>query len=150
MTNPATVRLKLDPESVAASGRALAGIAQRMADDVTALESTVAGPDNPWGGDESGSVFALAYQGVLGHALQALGTYVREMGEAALTLTAQARAIAATDAFSAASLAAPPASSTAPSIPLAPDALPAPPASRGLPASPAPSAAPPASGGGTP
>ncbi|KHD72413.1 hypothetical protein MB27_38755 [Actinoplanes utahensis] len=82
-------------------------MAQQMADDVTALESTVAGPDNPWGGDESGSVFALAYQGVLGHALQALGSYVQEMGEAALTLTAQARAIAATDTFSAASLASP-------------------------------------------
>ncbi|GAA0438796.1 hypothetical protein Aca07nite_49870 [Actinoplanes capillaceus] len=97
-------RIRLDPEAVASSGRALAGIAQRMADDVAVLETTVAGPGNPWGGDESGGVFAVAYQAVLGHALQALGSHVQQMGEAALTLTEQARAVAATDASAAAAL----------------------------------------------
>ncbi len=98
------VQLRIDPETVAASGRALAGVAQRMADDVAVLEATVTGPGNPWGDDESGGVFALAYQAVLGHALQALGSYVQEMGEAALDLTLHARAVAETDATSAAAL----------------------------------------------
>ncbi|GAA1597877.1 hypothetical protein [Actinoplanes couchii] len=90
-------QLKVDPDAVAESGRTLAGIAQRMADDVAVLEATVHGPGNPWGEDESGSLFAVAYQQVLGHALQALGSYVQEVGEAAVTLTETARAVAATD-----------------------------------------------------
>jgi hypothetical protein len=100
------VRLKLDPENVAAAGSALAGVAQRMADDVAVLEATVAGAGNPWGDDDSGSVFALAYQAVLGHALQALGSHVQQMGEAALDLHLQARAIASADLAGAADLAA--------------------------------------------
>lgn len=99
-----SVRLKLDPEIVAAAGSALAGVAQRMADDVAVLEGTVAGPGSPWGEDESGSVFALAYQAVLGHALQALGSHVQQIGEAAVGLHAQASAIASTDAAAAADL----------------------------------------------
>ncbi|MDI6105000.1 hypothetical protein QLQ12_41090 [Actinoplanes sp. NEAU-A12] len=106
------VRLKLDPDVVAAAGSALAGVAQRMADDVAVLEGTVAGPGSPWGEDESGGVFALAYQAVLGHALQALGSHVQQIGEAALGLHAQASAIASTDASSAADL-------TASSVPTA-------------------------------
>lgn len=91
------VQLKLDPDTVAESGRTLAGIARRMADDVAVLEATVHGPGNPWGEDESSGLFAIAYQQVLGHALQALGSYVQEMGEAAVALTETARAVAATD-----------------------------------------------------
>ncbi|HWS32878.1 MAG TPA: hypothetical protein VN408_09060 [Actinoplanes sp.] len=99
-----TDRLKFDPEAVAASGRTLAGIAQQMADDVAVLETTVHGAGNPWGTDESGGLFAVAYQQILGHALQALGSYVQEMGEAAVTLTETARAVATTDNAAAVSL----------------------------------------------
>jgi nicotinamide mononucleotide (NMN) deamidase PncC len=98
------VRVKADPQALAAAGSALAGIAQRMADDVAALETTVAGPAGPWGDDENGSVFALAYQAVLGHALQALGSHVQQIGEAAIALHTQARAIAAVDDEAAAGL----------------------------------------------
>ena len=100
-----SVRLQLDPDSVAAAGGALAGVAQRMADDVAVLENTVHGAGDPWGDDEGGSAFALAYQAVLGHALGALGSYVQQMGDAALTLAAQAREMAAADTESAAALA---------------------------------------------
>lgn len=92
-----SVRLHLDPQSVAATGRTLAGVAQRMAADVAELEATVAGPASPWGEDETGSAFAAAYQAVLGHALGALGSYVQQMGDAALALTLQARAVTAAD-----------------------------------------------------
>jgi hypothetical protein len=97
-------RLNLDPVNVAAAGSALAGVAQRMADDVAVLETTVTGAGNPWGDDDSGSVFALAYQAVLGHALQALGSYVQQMGEAAVDLHRHARAIASADLAGAADL----------------------------------------------
>ncbi|WP_229067764.1 hypothetical protein [Actinoplanes sp. DH11] len=99
-----SVRLHLDPAAIAAAGSTLAGVAQRMAADVAELESTVAGPGNPWGDDESGSAFAVAYQAVLGHALGALGSYVQQMGDAALSLTLQARAVESADAEAAASL----------------------------------------------
>ena len=98
------VRLNVDPANVAAAGSTLAGVAQRMADDVAVLASTVTGAGNPWGDDASGSVFALAYQAVLGHALQALGSHVQQMGEAALDLHLQARAIASADRAGAADL----------------------------------------------
>ncbi|MEU8657257.1 hypothetical protein [Actinoplanes philippinensis] len=96
--------MRTDPQTMAAAGSALAGIAQRMADDIAALENTVAGPASPWGDDENGSVFALAYQAVLGHALQALGSHVQQIGEAALGLHTQARAITGTDAEAAAGI----------------------------------------------
>jgi hypothetical protein len=108
------VRVHLDPQTVAAAGSALAGIAQRMADDIAALETTVTGPAAPWGDDESGSMFALAYQSVLGHALQALGSHVQQIGEAAIDLHTQARAIAAVDAEAAARLTAEPVTATVP------------------------------------
>ncbi|BBH65122.1 hypothetical protein ACTI_18070 [Actinoplanes sp. OR16] len=99
------VRLHLDPDAVAATGSTLAGIAQRMASDVSLLEGTVAGAGNPWGADESGSAFALAYQAVLGHALGALGSYVSQMGDAAVALTMQARAVVTADSDSASAFA---------------------------------------------
>lgn len=102
-----SVRVQLDPDSVAAAGGALAGVAQRMADDVAVLETTVHGAAHPWGEDESGTVFAVAYQSVLGHALRALGSYVQQMGDAALTLSMQARAMAQIDTDAAAALTAP-------------------------------------------
>jgi hypothetical protein len=98
-----SVRLRLAPESVAAAGGTLAGIAQRMADDVAVLENTVHGAAHPWGDDESGSTFAVAYSSILGHALAALGSYVQQVGDAALTLAVQARSMAGTDADAAAS-----------------------------------------------
>jgi hypothetical protein len=93
-----SVRLQMDPESVATAGRALAGVAQRMADDVAALETTVLAP---WGSD---SPFGLAYEAVLRHALTALGSHVQQVGEAALTLAVQARSVAEADESAAAAL----------------------------------------------
>jgi hypothetical protein len=98
------VPLKLDLDLLAETGGALAGIAQRMADDMAVLDATVAGPAGPWGDDEGGGAFALAYQAILGHAIGALGSYVQQMGDAALSLTLQARSMAEVDSSSATSL----------------------------------------------
>ncbi|MEU8237315.1 hypothetical protein AB0C07_03615 [Actinoplanes missouriensis] len=101
------VQMRMDPDAVAATGSTLAGIAQRMASDVAELDATVAGAANPWGEDESGSAFALAYQAILGHALGALGSYVQQMGDAAVSLTLQARAVATADHTAASELSSP-------------------------------------------
>jgi hypothetical protein len=98
-----TGQLRVDPETVAAAGRDLAGVAQRMADDVASLESVVGG-SSPWGGDETGGVFAIAYRAVVDTALDALGSYTEQVGFAAATLVMQARSITAADAENADSL----------------------------------------------
>ncbi|WP_203739141.1 hypothetical protein [Actinoplanes cyaneus] len=97
-------QLRVDPESVAAAGRDLAGIAQRMADDVATLEAAVGAASDPWGADETGSMFALAYRAVRDVALDAMGSYTEQVGFAAATLMMQARSVAAADAANASSL----------------------------------------------
>ncbi|GAA2674511.1 MULTISPECIES: hypothetical protein [Actinoplanes] len=98
-----TGQLRLDPDSVAAAGRDLAAVAQRMADDLAQLESAVGGSD-PFGGDETSGVIAVAYRAVAGVALDAIGSYAEQVGFAAATLVMEARAVAAEDAEAAASL----------------------------------------------
>ncbi|BCJ45875.1 hypothetical protein GCM10010168_57050 [Actinoplanes ianthinogenes] len=97
-------RLRVDPESMAAAGRDLAGVAQRMADDIAELEREVGGASTPWGGDEAGGVFGIAYRAVVVTALDALGSYTEQVGFAATTLVMEARSVAAEDAAAAVSL----------------------------------------------
>ncbi len=97
-------QLRIDPESVATAGRNLAGIAQRMADDVSSLATAVGAASDPWGGDETGSTFALAYRAVRDIALDAMDSYTEQVGFAAATLVVQARSVAAADAAHASSL----------------------------------------------
>ncbi|WP_328468026.1 hypothetical protein OHA21_50640 [Actinoplanes sp. NBC_00393] len=97
-------QVRLDPDSVAAAGRELAGRAQQMIDENAALENAVAGSGSPWGGDEAGSVFGLAYQAVVGEAFEAFASYTEQVGFAAATLVMQARSAAETDDANAASL----------------------------------------------
>jgi hypothetical protein len=101
---PGPGQLRLDPESVAAAGRDLAGVAQRMADDLGQLERAIGGSPNPFGGGETGGVVSMAYQAVVATALDAIGSYTEQVGFAAATLVMEARAVAAEDAEGAASL----------------------------------------------
>ncbi|WP_157411452.1 MULTISPECIES: PE domain-containing protein [Actinoplanes] len=99
-----SARLHLDPEIVAACGRELAGVAQRLAEENAALQATITGSAGPWGADESASVFAVAYQAVLGQAMVALGSYTEQLGFAAATLVFEARAVVEADEAAAADL----------------------------------------------
>jgi hypothetical protein len=74
-----------------------------MADDVTSLEGVVGG-SSPWGADEAGGVFAIAYRAVVDTALDAMNSYTEQVGFAAATLVMQARSVAAADAEGADSL----------------------------------------------
>jgi len=89
--------LEIRPESLQAAGSSLARTAEQMADEVTGLQSTVTGSGNPWGADETGTMFAGIYNLVLDHTLEALGSYVEQVGYAAAALTTQAQEMVATD-----------------------------------------------------
>lgn len=97
-------QLRVDPDNIAAAGRDLAAIAQRMADDVASLETAVGASSDPWGADETGSMFALAYRAVRDIAIDAMGSYTEQVGFAAATLVMQARSVEAADAEGASSL----------------------------------------------
>jgi hypothetical protein len=98
-------RLHVDPENVAAAGRTLAGIAQRMADDLGTLETAVGASSDPWGGDETGSMFALAYRAVRDVALDAMGSYTEQVGFAAATLVMLSGSVGDEDAAGASEIA---------------------------------------------
>jgi hypothetical protein len=93
-------QIDIRPESLQAAGRVLAQLAEQMADDVTQLQTAVTS-GNPWGGDQTGTLFSGVYNAVLGHTLDALGSYVEQTGYAAAALVQQAREAVDTDASAA-------------------------------------------------
>jgi hypothetical protein len=82
------------------AGSQLGQLAEQMASELGQLQATVTGSGNPWGGDEQGTVFAQVYGLVLGKALQALGSYVDQVGYAGYGLMREAQAYGQTDAGS--------------------------------------------------
>jgi hypothetical protein len=89
-------RIEIRPESLQAAGSSLARTAGEMADAVTHLQAAVTS-NNPWGGDETGTMFAGIYNLVLGHTLDALGSYVDQVGYAGAALVQQAQEVVDTD-----------------------------------------------------
>ena len=89
-------QVEIQPESLQAAGSSLARTAGEMADAVTQLQGAVTG-NNPWGGDETGTRFAGIYNAVLGHTLEALGSYVEQVGYAGAALVRQAQEAVDTD-----------------------------------------------------
>jgi hypothetical protein len=74
--------MKIDPDQLASSATAIAHTAESFADGLDGLEATVT-TGNPWGGDEAGSLFGLAYLEVLNHAMDVLGSHLGQLVEAA-------------------------------------------------------------------
>ena len=93
--------MEIDPESLATAGTRLADLVEQMADDAAHLESAVTGSGAPWGGDETGTLFASLYAVVLGHALESLGSYIEQVGYAAAGLAVQAQQVRESDAAAA-------------------------------------------------
>jgi len=62
--------LDITPESLDLAGTQLTTLAQQMMDDLQQLQGTVTGSVNPWGADEQGSIFAMAYGYVLNAAME--------------------------------------------------------------------------------
>ena len=89
-------QIDIQPESLEAAGRTLAQVAQQMADAVANLQTAVTA-SNPWGGDETGTLFSAVYNEVLGQALTGLTSYVEQTGYAAAALVQQASEAVETD-----------------------------------------------------
>jgi hypothetical protein len=73
---------RLNPEELLGAAQELGACADDLGAGLTRLQATVT-TENPWGADEAGSLFALAYLEVLGHALDVLGSHVDLIGDAA-------------------------------------------------------------------
>jgi hypothetical protein len=83
-------QLHVDPETIRQDGTQLTRLAGEMASELRQLQATVTGSGNPWGADQQGDMFAQLYGAVLGKALEALGSYVEQVGHAGAGLTRQA------------------------------------------------------------
>ena len=89
------------PESLQAAAAGLARTAQGMADGLTDLQATINGAGNPWGNDETGTLFSAIYTQTLTSGLDALGSYVEQVGYAAAGLLRQAQELVSSDETSA-------------------------------------------------
>ena len=86
-------------ESAAAIGQCATDLGQGL----QALSATLTS-ENPWGADEPGSLFGMAYLEVLGHALGVYGSHVDQLTEAAQGLAAWAASSVEADRRSEAAL----------------------------------------------
>ncbi|WP_412542219.1 hypothetical protein R8Z50_06765 [Longispora sp. K20-0274] len=87
---------KLNFDSLADSAGRLGDAAQTMEDGLVKLQATVT-TESPWGADEAGTVFGMAYQMVLGHAMETYGSRCGQLVEAGSGLAEMAAEAKATD-----------------------------------------------------
>jgi hypothetical protein len=87
---------RIDPQVLASSGTSVGQCATDLAGAVQRLQATVTS-SNPWGGDEPGTVFGMAYTAVLGHALEVYASHVEQLGFAAEGLSTWANTITEAD-----------------------------------------------------
>lgn len=77
---------KEDFDSIANGAVAIKRAADDFAEGLQELQATVT-TDNPWGGDEPGTVFGMAYTALLGHALETFGSHQELLAAGAEKLT---------------------------------------------------------------
>ena len=68
-------RTEEDFDSIARGASAISQVAADFGDGLRTLQATVT-TDNPWGADEPGTVFGIAYTGLLGHAMETYGSHL--------------------------------------------------------------------------
>jgi uncharacterized protein YukE len=91
----------IDPQALGKTAASIASIAESMAGELQQLESAVTGSGNPWGGDETGTIFSAIYMKILSHSIESLASYVEQVGYAGAQLARHARAHAEHDATAA-------------------------------------------------
>jgi hypothetical protein len=96
-----TGRLDVDPEALWQAGASLGRLAEQLGTDLSQLRATVTGYGNPWGSDEPGTLFGQLYSVVLDKAVEALDSYVEQVGYGGVSLIRQAEAEVGTDTDSA-------------------------------------------------
>src|SRR6476620_468038 len=96
--------VRVDPEKLARVSADLATIADTLGEQLGQLDTALSASGNPWGGDETGTIFSALYMKILSHAMDSLSSYVEQVGYAAAGLHRHARAHADHDAAAAAHL----------------------------------------------
>jgi hypothetical protein len=89
--------MRVDPADLESVGRAIGRCADDLMTGLQQLERTVTS-NSPWGADEPGSLFGMAYTEVLGHAMDVYGSHVQQLADAAQRLSAWATTTAQVDA----------------------------------------------------
>ncbi|MFI7221433.1 WXG100 family type VII secretion target [Micromonospora maritima] len=75
--------IEVDVVTLRAAARTIRGGGERLTGEVQRLQGTVSGSGNPWGGDEAGTVFGMAYTEVLQHALDAYASMADQLMDVA-------------------------------------------------------------------
>jgi hypothetical protein len=88
--------MRVDPDELVDAAQQVGQCAVDLSNSLTELQATMTS-NNPWGGDEPGTLFGLAYIEILGHAMQVYGSHVEQLGEAAQGLADWAMSTAQTD-----------------------------------------------------
>jgi hypothetical protein len=95
------VNLKVDADSVRASGGAVASVADRFAAALNRFAGELAHFGEPWGNDDIGSLIGSAYAEVYDWAMECYTDALEELGAMGTDLGAMAQAHEENDAHSA-------------------------------------------------
>jgi hypothetical protein len=93
------------PGQLMNSARSLDAAAQDFGTRLNQVQATITS-GNPWGGDEPGTLFGMAYTALLGHALEAIASHGMKIEQAAAGLAATAEAFSQTESHATQRLAA--------------------------------------------
>jgi hypothetical protein len=74
--------MHVDPDDLTSAAQRLGQVGKQLGSGLESLQATVT-TENPWGSDEPGSLFGMAYVEVLDHALEVLGSHVGQLFAAA-------------------------------------------------------------------
>jgi hypothetical protein len=85
-------QMRVDPQQLADSATSIGHQVEEFGTGLDELEATLT-TDNPWGGDEAGTLFGAAYVEVLGHAMDAFGSHLGQLMEAAEGLVSWAQQV---------------------------------------------------------
>lgn len=72
---------RADPDVLAAAAQSVDRSVQSLASSLQGLQATVTS-QNPWGADEPGTIFGMAYSVVLNHALETISSHVEMLADA--------------------------------------------------------------------
>ena len=84
--------MRVDPDSLMASGNRMQSSVQRIREEITAFHGELAGFGAPWGNDDLGSLIGEAYQVIYDMAMETYGANADEIDE-----VGQAAQVAATE-----------------------------------------------------
>jgi hypothetical protein len=86
----------VEPDRLAAAAQGLQGVGESLYSAITDVATTLTSA-SPWGGDDAGTVFGMAYGALLGHALEAMQSHVEKVFVSAQGVMSMAQAYGGTE-----------------------------------------------------